>query len=540
MDVVAGHIAIRGPAELNHIVPHEEHGCGHRTAVGGSQLHICRSEIGLNAQHGRAGDGRLGGRLRRSLDRGFDYDRRFCGRFGGLGRDRLLRGSGHGGLHGGLGRGIGLNLPAEGDALHGGVVNGSVGGHGVHGQRVCLVLVEEGGFEARAVELLSDGFALVDGVALRVADDVGVAAHAAVGAPLEGERVTGDAVDAVLADDIFTLGRDDQLANRADLTGFRIERDFHAHEADAGDGVLVVFGVHGMRGHGDGVGAVRIQAGQRNAGDGHLHVPAVGVDGVAVVHNGDVVADHIALSEPGDGHAAVGRVGVRNVIDAVFILAVRAQFNHGRADLLGLLVRGRAAAVQLRQGIGVGHAGGLEADPALEGLHGLRGRLVEVAAELAVVVAQLRQAALEILHAGVLIAAPQGDVAAVFRRIAGEELLLHGDGGAVGLRKADLRLEASHGFDGGGIVAAAHVALEVVERLQARVQLAHAVAAVAPTQLNVAGAGARGGGEQQAQRLGIGHAGHAKAIFLLEQLHGALGAGAEDAVRIVRQIAQIA
>ena len=200
----------------------------------------------------------------------------------------------------------------------------------------------------------------------------------------------------------------------------------------------------------------------------------------------------------------------------------------------------RVGCKQGAQGGGVGHAVDRQAHGQLELLDGGLGCLVEVAVGAAVVVAQLVQAQLHILHALVVVAAAQGDVAAVFRGGAGEELLLHGHGGDAGLLETHLLLEALHGGDGGGVVAAADLALQVVQLLQALVQLAHAVAAVAALQIDVGGAGGGGVGIETAQGVGVSHAGALQAVLTLEQGHGLLGAGAEDAVRVVREVAKVA
>ena len=291
---------------------------------------------------------------------------------------------------------------------------------------------------------------------------------------------------------------------------------------------------------GHGVGAVGIQAGQRDAGDGQIQAEVVQVLVAAIILDGDLVAGHVALGEPGYGHAAVGGGAVGDVEDAVGVLGVGAQLDDGHADLLRLVIGRSVGIEQGHQGIGIGHAGDRQTHGQLELLHGILGFLVEVAVGAAAVVAQLGQAQLHVLHAGVAVAAAQGDVAAVLRRIAGEELLLHGHGGDAGLLQAHLLLEALHGGDGGGVIAAADLALQVVQILQALVQFAHAIAAVAALQVDVGGAGGGGVGVELAQGLGIGDAGAAQAVLALEQGHGLLGAGAEDGVRAVGQVAQVA
>ena len=100
----------------------------------------------------------------------------------------------------------------------------------------------------------------------------------------------------------------------------------------------------------------------------------------------------------------------------------------------------------------------------------------------------MSQAALQALHAAVLVAAAQHDVAGGLRRVFGEQRALHGLGGLAGLPKPGGALEHAHG--GGGLrgVGAAGAVLQVVQRLQAVVQLAHAIAGVAGIQVDVAGA----------------------------------------------------
>ena len=115
---------------------------------------------------------------------------------------------------------------------------------------------------------------------------------------------------------------------------------------------------------------------------------------------------------------------------------------------------------------------------------------------------------------------------------------MQGRGGRARLSQAQFGLQAADGGDGGVVVAAAGRALQVVQRFEPLVELAHTVAGVALFHVDVAGAVAGVRGVEPLQRLAGGGAAAGKAVLLLEDGHGFLGALAVDAVRAVGQVAE--
>ena len=260
---------------------------------------------------------------------------------------------------------------------------------------------------------------------------------------------------------------------------------------------------------------------------------------ILIIADQQIIAGHIAVCKPACGDAAAGGVAVGDDVQAVFIAAVIAQLDHRLGDLLRSLVNRGVGGKDHLQGRRIGNAGGLYADHALEQLHGLLGVGAEVAVDGAVVVVQLFKPLLQLFHAAVFVAAAQGDEAAVFGRILGEELLLQAAAGGTALLEADFRLEALHGCDGGGIVGGANLAFQVIKLLQAAVEFAHTVAGVALLQVDVAFAGLGGSGVKLLQGPGVGNAGVLQIVLILEQGYGSLGAGTKIGVRIIGQKAEI-
>ena len=228
------------------------------------------------------------------------------------------------------------------------------------------------------------------------------------------------------------------------------------------------------------------------------------------------------------------------MVDVVLDVVEGVQRDHGHADERRRHVFRRVGREQQLLGAHGGDAGGLEADLGLEQRHGLPGALAEVAGDAPVVVAQLLQAALQALHARIFVAAAQRDVAGRLGGVDGEQRAQNRPSGLAGLGQAGGALEHAHGGGGLGGIVAAGAALQIVQVHEAVVQLAHAVAGVARVKVDVAGAALGPAGVEQPQRGAAGVVGDDQAVFRLEQLHGLLGAGTEDAVRDVGQIAEVA
>ena len=410
--------------------------------------------------------------------------------------------------------------------------------YGAHGQRVYLISVETGKRQAEGRGAVN-GVIGKHGIVVIVGHSVLVALHAAIRAPAEGQRVACNGVYAVHAFNVAAGGRDDQAVDLADLVriGFNAGA---AHEVNVGVGIADQLAVLGMRGHGDGIAAVGVQLQQRHGDSGHLRILAVGVYRAFVVGDADVVAFNGAAGEPGDIDAAIHGVAVADLIQAILEARVGAQHDLRIADLFGHIILGSLGAEQIFERVGVSLARLLHAGQVLEVTHHFLGLAVEIAVRALNGIAERLEAFLHLGNAVVIVAAAQRDVTAVFRRAACKQLLLHGGGRNTGLLEAHFLLEAAQRLNGSAVVAAADLAFEVVQLFQALVQLAHAIAGIAPSQVNVAGAAGSGIGIELAQRFGIGHAGLAEVVFGLEQLHGGFGAHAEDAVRVIGQIAQVA
>ena len=306
--------------------------------------------------------------------------------------------------------------------------------------------------------------------------------------------------------------------------------------------------VDGDRAHGDGVKRAFLQRGKREvaAGVGHL----LRDDGIAgAVGHAHVVGGHVAIGAPGETHAAGRAVEVvdaaGNGVDGRNADLRRADVarsgrgrggGHGRGR--GLHVDGRTVGEEQLLRLHRGHAGDVQAGRILEQLHSRLGDGTEVAGDVGVVVVQIAQAALQVGHAAVGIAALQSDVAAVFRNAGGEEPVLQRRGSRARLPQAQFGLQALDGGDGSVVIGAAGRALQVVQRLEPLVQFAHAVAGVALFQVDIAGAVARVRGVEPLQRLAGGVPAAGETVFLLEQRHGFLRALAVDAVRAVGQVAE--
>ena len=502
----------------------------------------------------------LHGRLDADDRRGDLADGRLRGRFGGglgggLGR-RFRRRFGRRGRRGG--RGL-RRLEGKAHVRGLAVRRSAVDRHGGDAQGVDLALAHVaraqrggGGGELLRVERLPHA----------VEDLYQIVVHVAAGSPADGQRAFRHVLDAIDAD---ALHRIDGHRGDADLAGCgRGRGGGHRRGRGRGSGrrrrralegelqmrpTRVVHGaVLGNGAHGDGIDHAFVHGGKREvaAGVGHL----LGNEGVAgAVGHAHVVGGHVAIGAPGEVHAARGGI---QIVDAAGHGVDRRNAQHGRADLAGR-GRGRGGGHGRGRGLDVGgravgeeqllrlhrsHAADLQPRRALEQLHGRLGDGAEVAGDVGVVVVQFAQAALQGGHAVVGIAALQRDVAAVFRRAGGEESILQRGCGRAGLPQAQLGLQALDGGDGGVVVGAAGRALIVVEGLEALVQFTHAVAGVALFHVDVAGAVARGGGVEPLQRLAGGGAAAGKAVLLLEEGHGLLGARAVDAVRAVGQITQ--
>ncbi len=450
-------------------------------------------------------------------------------------RGRLKRGLRRG-ARGRLGRRVGArqldHRQREPLELHTGVVDGAVDRDGVHEQRVLLALIEGVGVDRG---LLVGGVrAQEDAVAL-VANLPVVAGDVALGVPAQRDDARLHVVDAALHAG-HGLDRDLGVADGADL---RHDGDLHALEAGGAARHVRGIAVHRVGGDLDGVEHI---VGQRRHGHARLrqHRPVVAVGVAVLVVDVHVVLGDRALGEPVEGDVAAGGAVVGHAVDVVLHAIEVVEADDRLADVGRRHVDGGVRREQQLLRAHGGHARGLEADLHLEQLHGLLGGLAEAARDLAVIVAQLLQAALQALHAAVLVAAAQRDVAGGLRRVVGEQRPEHRHGGLTGLAQARRALEHADSRGGLGGVAAAHGAFEVVQVAQAVVQLAHAIARVAGIQVDEAGAAVGPVGVEQLQSLARGLIVHGQAVFLLEQLHGLLGARPEDAVRDVGQIAQLA
>ena len=413
------------------------------------------------------------------------------------------------------------------------VVLRAVGRDGVDVEGVHRALGQQVGGEAG---LLALGARAGEADAVGIANLDVVAVQIAVGVPAQRDRARIEVVDVVLhAGD--ALHSAEYVRDRADLR--RIDGRLHAGKA------------HRRRGDVRGVAVLRIGRdlkrvdaihGERADGDaGHRHV-RVGVEQhrAVAVGDADVIVVDGARREPGEHHASRRGAAVGQVVDAVHARLIAADADDWRADDRGLDVDRRVGGEQQLLHLDRGDAGGAHADRLLEELHGCLRLAAEVARHVGGEVVQFLQAALQARDAVALIAAAQRDVAVVLRRAGREQALLHGRAGFAVDDQAYLRLEAAHGLRGRGGVGTADAAFEVIQILQALVQLAHAIAAVTLTEVDVARTMRRAGGVERDQRVARGAVGDGDVVLALEQLHGRLRADAEDAVRVVGQIAQIA
>ena len=507
---------------------------------------LLHGRLDADDRRGDLADGRLRGRLRGRFGGGLG---------GGLGR-RFGRRFGRRGRRGG--RGL-RRLEGKAHVRGLAVRRSAVDRHGGDAQGVDLALAHV----ARAQRGGSGGELLrIERLPHAVEDLYQIVVHIAAGGPADGQRAFRHVLDAIDADALHRL---DGHRGDADLAGCgRGRGGGHRRGRGRGGGrrrrralegelqmrpARVVHGaVLGNGAHGDGIDHAFIHGGKREvaAGVGHL----LGNEGVAgAVGHAHVVGGHVAIGAPGEVDAARGGI---QIVDAAGHGVDRRNAQHGRADLAGrgrgrdgghgrgrgLDVGGRAVGEEQLLRLHRGHAADVQTRRALEQLHGRLGDGAKVAGDVGVVVVQIAQAALHGGHAVVGIAALQSDVAAVFRRAGGEETALQRGGGRAGLPQAQLGLQALDGGDRGVVVGAAGRALIVVEGLEALVQFAHAVAGVALFHVDIAGAVARAGGVEPLQRLAGGGAAAGKAVLLLEEGHGLLGARAVDAVRTVGQITQ--
>ena len=407
--------------------------------------------------------------------------------------------------------------------------------HRANGQRVYAVLLEQvcGDLYFAGIRYI---LAERDGVAIGVGYLIGVAAHIAVRDPHEGKVFLRHVVDVFEVADAFALRGDDQVRYR-NGQGY-----FLAGEEDRSFGIGIIRVIIGVRGDRQLIAQILGQAVHRNIQ--HRGIGAYIIlrkaDIAVRIGNDDIIGSDVAIGEPAGGGAA-GRVrcGGYHVFVAL-LLHKAAQGDFRRADLLRRVVFGSVAVEDRCQRFGIRYAVGVQTVHALEQPYRLLGLCAVVAGAVAVKVVQLGKPALQFFHAGIIIAAAQRDIAAVFRRAIRKQLRLQGCAGSAGLAQTDFSLEAPHGFCRRRGIIAARVAFEVVQLLQAFVQGAHAVAAVAPAQFNVGGAFRRAAGIQALQGSLVCDTVHRQAVFLLEQFHGGLSAFAKDAVCIVRQIAQIA
>ena len=165
---------------------------------------------------------------------------------------------------------------------------------------------------------------------------------------------------------------------------------------------------------------------------------------------------------------------------------------------------------------------------------------MEVAAHLALIVAQLGQAVLQLQHAVVAVAVLQLDIVGVGGGVLREDGLLQLGAGLLDDGQAVDGAEAGQAVDGAlaeGVLSGADQAAQLV---QALVQLGDADAAVAGLEIDVAGALRGLAAHQLLERFNGCVAGRAQTVLALEEHDGLLRAAAELAVRLVGQIAQIA
>ena len=439
---------------------------------------------------------------------------RFIGRF--CGRDRH-----------------GAELDAAGQGFR--ILQRVIYRHRAHGQRVYAVLLEQacGDLHFAGIRYI---LAERDGVVIGVGYFVGVAAHIAIRDPHEGKVFLRHVVDVIEVTDALALRGDDQVRYRNG------QGCFLAGEEDRSFGIGIIRVIIRVRGDRQLIAQILGQTAHRDIQ--HRGIGAYIIlreaDIVVRIGNDDIVGSDVAIGEPAGGGDA-GRVHCSGYhVFVALLLHKAAQGDFRRADLLRRVVFGRVAVKDRCQRFGIRHAVGVQPVRALEQPYRLLGLCAVIAGAVAVKVVQLGKPALQFFHAGIIIAAAQRDVAAVFRRAFRKQLRLQGCAGSAGLAQTDFGLEAPHGFRRRRRIIAARIAFEVVKRLQAFVQGAHAVAAVALAQFNVGGAFRRAAGIQALQGGFVRDAVHRQTVFLLEQLHGGFGAFAKDAIRIVRQIAQIA
>ena len=465
------------------------------------------------------------------------------------GREADLRNADVGRLHGGLsgrfgrgfGRGFGggrrragiLHRQGEAHELHAGIVDGAVGGDGVHEQGVDLALLHQVGADAG---LLVGGVGGEHDPVALVVDLHAVAGHLALGVPVQGGYAGLEVADAALFA-LDGLDGDHWDADMADVVGgLRLGRMDAAH-AQRGAGHVRGVAVLGIGGDPQRVDLVILQGGHRHAQVGEQDV-AVHVDHAVGIGDAGVEGLDVALHTPGE----VGRLGgiVVDVEDVVLAVMVGVQGDHRHADDGGLDVHGRVVREQQLLRAHGGHAAGGQADLLLEQGDGVLGGAAVVAGGAAGHVVQRDQALLQGQHAAVLVAAAQYDEAGGLGGVFGEQRLLHGDGGVAGLGQARGALEHADGGGGVGGVGAAHAALQIIELLEPVVQLAHAIAGVVAIEVDVGGAAVGAVGVQGDQRVAGRAVVHGQTVLRLEQLHGLLGAAAVDAVGFVGHVAQIA
>ena len=250
---------------------------------------------------------------------------------------------------------------------------------------------------------------------------------------------------------------------------------------------------------------------------------------------------HLAQCIPGKRRHTRFGAAVGQLISAVLRdLLVAIDAERGRGDDGGLHILRRIRREEQLLHFHRGLAGRAQTCVLLEELDRILRAFSEVAVQLAGIIAQLLQSALQVGDAAVFVAADEENIPVVFRRARCEQALLHRGCRVSGNVQTRLRLELLDSFLGFLRVGVARRSVEIVQRLQAFVQFTHAIAAVAQAKIDIAGTGVCILAVQRHQRLARRAFGNGNAVFLLEQLHRLLRARSENAVRRIREIAQIA
>ena len=419
---------------------------------------------------------------------------------GGRGRRGRDRGRGRGGRAG----------EGELQVRPAGIVHGAVFGNRTHGNGV------EHAFLQRADGQISGGIGYLlgnDGIAGAVGHAHIVGGHIAVGRPGEGDAANRR-INVVHAARNRIDGRNANF-RRANLAG-RGRRSDGGHRRRGGfdiDGRILgeqqLLRLHrGYAGHIQPGGALEQL-------DGSLR------HGAEIAGDVGIVVVQVAQAALQGGHTVVGIATLQGDIAAVL-----------------RRVGGKQPALQG----GGGHAGLTQAQFGLQAADGRYGGVVVGAAGRALIVVQLLEALVQFAHAIAGIAALHVDIALAGGSVGGIEPLQRFAGGAAVAGQAVFLLEQGHGLLGALAVDAVRAVSQIAQRAQAILHDGHAQAGIAARKGLVGVVIGQILVKEHILKLCRGHAVDREATvgqIGLQQAHGILRFRAEDAIRIVVEVAQL-